>query len=386
MSFLQLHLPPDDLKPNRRWPSGTYLCRAIGAPEEGFPFTRLVVFKGDERTEKITNIEFISIKQGERDVSTVHIVAPKGTIPLKSEIGEEGIVCIMQENTPRCEECGLNLVKRFDTRKQEPYMVCPANRWGVNRCKNADRHDMNLRRETEVERKQRLKDQRANPYGISNWGEKYGLDFKSYEEYLDSDLWKRNKNTVLIALGRQCQICRSKEEIHVHHVSYERIGRELVDDLAVLCKSCHKIVHAIVLKYPSKYKAETCHREILGLTVKEFFAIKQEAQEAQETQGWRTSIKNIDFDEIDRETAEVITKSWKNHPATHKQNQFLESQGYKGLTLNKQEAFFKIREIMGGEFKKTQKASTPSKTPIDFEDPYFVEDQAERLWINSTSS
>lgn len=381
MSFLQLHLAPDHLKPNHRWPAGTYLCRAIGTPENGLPFTRLVVFKGNERTEKITNIEFVSIKQGEKGASTVCVKAPEGTIPLKSEVGEDGIVCIMQENTPRCEECGLNLVRRLDTRKQEPYMVCPANKWGINKCKNADRHDMNLRRESEEERKQRIEEQKANPYGLTKWGEKYGLDFKSYEDYLQSDLWIQKRNMALSALGDQCQICKSKKGITVHHVSYDRIGKELIEDLSALCKSCHKMVHALVSEDPKQYNIKDCHTKIINMTVGEFFALKQRMETVPE---W--GLGYVDLNETDRETAEIVTAPWARFPATHLQNNLLKKLGYDGPSLNKQEAFFKIKELKGEEFKVPKEKKPQTSPAVEFEDPYFIEDQAERLWLNSTSS
>jgi len=32
-------------------------------------------------------------------------------------------------------------------------------------------------------------------------------------------------------------------KLHVHHLTYDNLGRELDDDLIVLCNDCHKQVH-----------------------------------------------------------------------------------------------------------------------------------------------
>lgn len=341
MSLIKLHLPPDG---KNRLPKGTYVCKAIGYPEEGIPFTRIVAFKGDEYFEMKTKIEFVSIEYGKTpiDLSHIQIIAPEGLIPTRSELGEDGIVCIMQENTPRCEECGLNLVKRFDIKKQQPYMVCPANRWGLNLCDNIDRHDMDCRRESEKERKQRLENSNENP----NWGEKYGLEFKSYAEYLQSDLWKQKKATALSFIGNCCKICRSKKSINVHHISYDRIGKELIEDLSILCRSCHKMVHALVQLDPKQYNIQNCEAKILNMTVSEFFATKQKIKDLPPF-----GLGQIDIHECDKETTKIVTASWSKLPATEAQNFSLKKFGYKGPSLNKQEAFFKIKELKGESFK-----------------------------------
>lgn len=385
MSLIKLHLPPDGIKKSRRNPEGSYFCKAIGEPVKGQPFTRLVVFKEGMRFETNTSIEFVSLKYGERgaDLSNIQIVAPDGVIPSKSEVGDDGIVCIMQENTPRCEECDLNLVKRFDIKKQEPYMVCPANRWGLNLCKNADRHDMDCRRESEEERKQRLKDQTSYS---PNWGEKYGLEFKSYEDYLKSDLWKQKRSTVLSVLGGRCQICKDKTGITVHHVSYERIGKELIDDLQVLCKDCHKMVHFLVSERPKQYTIQNCVAEIFKMNAEEAFSIRRHVIESMPE---RRGLSNIDFDEMDRETAEIVTFSWKRFPATQPQNNLLGKLGYDGPPLNKQEAFFKIKELNGFQFKPLEESNPQEKTQsnsIEIEDPCFVQERSEMSWLNSHAS
>lgn len=66
--------------------------------------------------------------------------------------------------------------------------------------------------------------------------------------YLTSWHWKftrwAKKLQVRIFTGKvQCEKCRSTKRLQVHHETYERIGRERLSDLTLLCDSCHKKEH-----------------------------------------------------------------------------------------------------------------------------------------------
>jgi hypothetical protein len=43
--------------------------------------------------------------------------------------------------------------------------------------------------------------------------------------------------------GGQCTSCHSSKYLHVHHLTYERAGSELLSDLVTLCSSCHMKEH-----------------------------------------------------------------------------------------------------------------------------------------------
>jgi len=48
------------------------------------------------------------------------------------------------------------------------------------------------------------------------------------------------RRVVFLAQGRRCAQCgETKGELHVHHLTYERFGNESLQDLQVLCKTCH---------------------------------------------------------------------------------------------------------------------------------------------------
>ena len=61
----------------------------------------------------------------------------------------------------------------------------------------------------------------------------------SYSDYLETRHWKTVRESALIEAEFMCQKCRSQDGLHVHHLTYERIGEEIDSDLMVLCSRCH---------------------------------------------------------------------------------------------------------------------------------------------------
>lgn len=41
-------------------------------------------------------------------------------------------------------------------------------------------------------------------------------------------------------------MCGETEGLHLHHLTYERLGAERLDDLTPLCPNCHAMVHVLV--------------------------------------------------------------------------------------------------------------------------------------------
>lgn len=69
-----------------------------------------------------------------------------------------------------------------------------------------------------------------------------------YSKYIFSSRWRsvsRNKRKQTPF----CQRCGFTADLVVHHMTYERVGRELSSDLCVLCKYCHEEFHT---KYGKK--------------------------------------------------------------------------------------------------------------------------------------
>lgn len=81
---------------------------------------------------------------------------------------------------------------------------------------------------------------------------------KWYEDYLRSDHWQKtrlrkllqaNINTdwnVIQCQRNECGLFVPLGVLDVHHLTYDRLGREPMEDLQVLCKSCHRVAHGLL--------------------------------------------------------------------------------------------------------------------------------------------
>lgn len=66
---------------------------------------------------------------------------------------------------------------------------------------------------------------------------------QAYKDYMKSDRWKRKRQQVFAHYGKRCYACRKYEKVlHVHHMTYARLGREAIGDLIPLCVPCHREV------------------------------------------------------------------------------------------------------------------------------------------------
>ena len=66
-----------------------------------------------------------------------------------------------------------------------------------------------------------------------------------YTEYLRSPEWRNRRIRALCVAGDACEECGVGYSLQVHHLTYERRGCELPEDLVVLCKTCHRMVHGL---------------------------------------------------------------------------------------------------------------------------------------------
>lgn len=63
-----------------------------------------------------------------------------------------------------------------------------------------------------------------------------------YTTYMQSDAWKALRTQMIDTVGGLCERCDASEDtvtLEVHHLTYERLGREAIEDLQVLCPPCH---------------------------------------------------------------------------------------------------------------------------------------------------
>lgn len=66
---------------------------------------------------------------------------------------------------------------------------------------------------------------------------------RKYARYLNSTHWKKKRQEVFEAKGKFCNACQSIENLQVHHLTYANLNNEKLEDLEVLCDSCHEKRH-----------------------------------------------------------------------------------------------------------------------------------------------
>lgn len=65
-----------------------------------------------------------------------------------------------------------------------------------------------------------------------------------YHEYLASREWALLKNAVKERSGGICERCGIAPHQQTHHLTYERLGKEILDDLQGVCRGCHEFLSA----------------------------------------------------------------------------------------------------------------------------------------------
>lgn len=68
---------------------------------------------------------------------------------------------------------------------------------------------------------------------------------EEYKAYLLSIEWKTIRQRLFTERGKQCERCSSNRILQIHHLTYERIFKEEMSDLLILCRSCHEKEHGI---------------------------------------------------------------------------------------------------------------------------------------------
>lgn len=84
-------------------------------------------------------------------------------------------------------------------------------------------------------------------------------DMMSYPEYLMSDHWKRIRWAALWRARHRCAACgreATEAELHVHHITRDRLGEEDPADVIVLCRDCHAAIEDhMIIGYAEPVKA-----------------------------------------------------------------------------------------------------------------------------------
>jgi 5-methylcytosine-specific restriction endonuclease McrA len=76
----------------------------------------------------------------------------------------------------------------------------------------------------------------------------------NYHAYLKSAQWSAKRQAKLTEANFCCQKCKRRSNLQVHHLTYERLGSELLTDLQVLCDRCHEKAHNLFPAYVDDWK------------------------------------------------------------------------------------------------------------------------------------
>ena len=64
-----------------------------------------------------------------------------------------------------------------------------------------------------------------------------------YDAYMNSPEWHQKREKALARDRYLCQGCLERQAVHVHHLTYQRLFKELLCDLVSLCTDCHQLCH-----------------------------------------------------------------------------------------------------------------------------------------------
>jgi 5-methylcytosine-specific restriction endonuclease McrA len=62
-----------------------------------------------------------------------------------------------------------------------------------------------------------------------------------YQKATQSRYWRALKRAVMLERDDRCELCemRGPPPLQLHHLTYERLGAELPEDVELLCEACH---------------------------------------------------------------------------------------------------------------------------------------------------
>ena len=64
----------------------------------------------------------------------------------------------------------------------------------------------------------------------------------NYDKYIKSARWRNISEAMKKHANYVCARCKTHTTVlEVHHKNYDRLGKERMSDLEVLCKSCHDV-------------------------------------------------------------------------------------------------------------------------------------------------
>lgn len=77
---------------------------------------------------------------------------------------------------------------------------------------------------------------KKNDWKDYEWQQKQAL----YKQYLLSDKWAEKRSKMMDIAGYACEVCKSTNNLQVHHLTYDHLYNEKPSDLVVVCGKHHK--------------------------------------------------------------------------------------------------------------------------------------------------
>lgn len=66
---------------------------------------------------------------------------------------------------------------------------------------------------------------------------------QKYDNYIKSFKWRQKRLEFISQHPTGRCFCGEYKDLHVHHATYDRLGNERLDDLRLVCHSCHDMIH-----------------------------------------------------------------------------------------------------------------------------------------------
>jgi len=86
----------------------------------------------------------------------------------------------------------------------------------------------------------------------------------NYQEYMASREWGKLVHTVRQRANGECERCYLGPHKHTHHLTYERLGAERLEDLVGVCDACHEYLHGRSDFDPANLAHHIAHAERMG--------------------------------------------------------------------------------------------------------------------------
>lgn len=98
------------------------------------------------------------------------------------------------------------------------------------------------------------------------------LGYNSYHAYLNSEWWRSVRERYYSSDRPQKCICGETEGLNLHHLTYARIGEELLEDLRALCSGCHTMLHILERRGDASLDPSTITDGIFERQTRDFVA------------------------------------------------------------------------------------------------------------------